>query len=117
MLMSSVVMLFISFTTVYVVRKAGETWDPASNGYVSHWVSLSLPLRILLLNTAILLLSSATLEVARRARCRMLCWLPLPTSLVFALAGITHCPGCGRRSRWGPHSSLDRSTPGGSCNR
>ena len=28
--MSSVVMLFVSFTTAYVVRKAGAVWDPAA---------------------------------------------------------------------------------------
>src|SRR5581483_11550481 len=33
---------------------------------ISNWVPLSLPLRVLLLNTGILLLSSMTLEVARR---------------------------------------------------
>jgi cytochrome c oxidase subunit 3 len=66
MLMSSVVMLFVSFTTVYVVRKAGETWDPARNNYVTNWVPLALPLQILLLNTFVLLVSSTTLEIARR---------------------------------------------------
>jgi cytochrome c oxidase subunit III len=64
--LSSVVMLFISFTTAYVVRKAGAVWDPARNDYISNWVPLNLPLRILLINTFILILSSATLEVARR---------------------------------------------------
>jgi cytochrome c oxidase subunit III len=64
--LSSVVMLFVSFTTAYVVRKAGATWDAASNNFVSNWVALTLPLRMLLLNTGILLLSSTTLEIARR---------------------------------------------------
>ncbi len=64
--LSSVVMLFVSFTTAYVVRKAGAVWDPAHNDYVSNWVPLNLPLRILLLNTFVLLLSSTTLELARR---------------------------------------------------
>ena len=64
--LSSVVMLFVSFTTAYVVRKAGAIWDPARNDYVSNWVPVTLPLRLLLLNTAVLLLSSLTLEVARR---------------------------------------------------
>ncbi|MDR3749739.1 MAG: cytochrome c oxidase subunit 3 [Acidobacteriota bacterium] len=64
--LSSVVMLFISFTTAYVVRKAGAVWDPAHNDYVSNWVPLALPLRILLFNTFVLLVSSFTLEVARR---------------------------------------------------
>lgn len=64
--MASVVMLFVSFTTAYVVRKAGATWDPARNDYTGNWVPLSLPLQALLLNTGILLLSSLTLEIARR---------------------------------------------------
>ena len=64
--LSSVVMLFVSFTTAYVVRKAGAIWDPARNDYVSNWAPLHLPIRILLLNTFVLLLSSLTLEMARR---------------------------------------------------
>ena len=64
--LSSVVMLFVSFTTAYVVRKAGAIWDPASNDYVSNWVPLTLPLRILLVDTFILLLSSVVLEFARQ---------------------------------------------------
>ena len=64
--LSSVVMLFVSFTTAYVVRKAGAIWDPASNDYVSNWVPLTLPVRLLVVNTFILLLSSFVLEFARR---------------------------------------------------
>ena len=64
--LTSVVMLFVSFTTAYVVRKAGAVWDPAHNDYISNWVPITLPVRLLLLNTFILLLSSLTLEVARR---------------------------------------------------
>ena len=64
--LSSVVMLFISFTTAYVVRKAGAVWDPARNDYVSNWAPLTLPIRILLCNTFVLLLSSFALEMARR---------------------------------------------------
>jgi len=64
--LSSVVMLFVSFTTAYVVRKAGAVWDPAHNDYVSNWAPLTLPIRILLLNTVVLVVSSFTLEIARR---------------------------------------------------
>jgi cytochrome c oxidase subunit 3 len=64
--LSSIVMLFVSFTTAYVVRKAGEVWDPARNTYTSNWVPITLPVKLLLLNTFILLLSSVTLEIARR---------------------------------------------------
>ena len=64
--LTSVVMIFVSFTTAYVVRKAGAIWDPARNEYVSDWVPTSLPIAILLANTFVLLVSSVTLEVARR---------------------------------------------------
>ncbi len=64
--LTSVVMIFVSFTTAYVVRKAGAIWDPARNEYVSDWVPTSLPVAILLVNTLVLLISSTTLEVARR---------------------------------------------------
>ena len=64
--LSSVVMLFISFTTAFVVRKAGTVWDPARNEYSSNWTPLALPIGILLLNTFVLVVSSFTLEIARR---------------------------------------------------
>jgi cytochrome c oxidase subunit 3 len=64
--LTSVVMLFVSFTTAYVVRKAGAVWDPARNDYVSNWVPITLPVKLLLLNTFVLLLSGVTLEFARR---------------------------------------------------
>ncbi len=64
--LTSVVMLFVSFTTAYVVRKAGAVWDPARNDYISNWVPITLPVKLLLLNTFLLLLSSVTLEIARR---------------------------------------------------
>ena len=64
--LSSVVMLFVSFTTAYIVRKAGAVWDPGRNDYVSNWAPLTLPLKILLFNTCVLVLSSFTLEIARR---------------------------------------------------
>ncbi len=63
--LSSVVMLFVSFTTAYVVRKAGAVWDPARNDYISNWVPVTLPVKLLLFNTFLLLFSSFTLEIAR----------------------------------------------------
>jgi len=66
LILSSVVMLFVSFTTAYVVRKVGAVWDPARNDYVTNWAPLTLPIKILLFNTFVLLLSSFTLEIARR---------------------------------------------------
>src|SRR5664279_424381 len=64
--LTSVIMIFVSFTTAYVVRKADAIWDPARSEYVSDWVPTNLPVAILLVNTLILLMSSLTLEMARR---------------------------------------------------
>ena len=53
--MASIVMLFTSLSSAYIVRAASS----------SDWQPLALP-RILLLSTALILISSGTLEAARR---------------------------------------------------
>jgi len=53
--LGSITMLFAAFTSAYIVRSAGEDWIP-----------LEVP-PILWLNTAIILLSSVAMEIARRA--------------------------------------------------
>ena len=75
--LSSIVMLFVSFTTAYVVRKAGAVWDPARNDYVSNWVPMTLPLTLLLVNTLVLALSSVALELARRRAAEDVAMSPL----------------------------------------
>src|ERR1019366_118149 len=64
--LTSVVMIFVSFTMAFVVRKAGAVWDPSRDGNVSDWVPTQLPVAILLVNTLVLLASSITLEAAPR---------------------------------------------------
>ena len=53
--LGSITMLFAAFTSAYIVRSASEDWIP-----------LEVP-PILWLNTAIILLSSVAMEIARRA--------------------------------------------------
>lgn len=53
--LGSVTMLFAAFTSAYIVRSAG-----------SDWVPLSVP-PVLWLNTAVLIASSVTMEISRRA--------------------------------------------------
>jgi cytochrome c oxidase subunit 3 len=63
-----VMILFITFTTVFVARKmAGGKYNPRSHVFESDWENVALPLQLLLLNTAVLALSSWTAERARRA--------------------------------------------------
>ena len=60
-----ILMIFVSFTSAYVVRQGLPTLDPRSNTLVRDWFALPLP-RLLILNTLVLLVSSATMEMARR---------------------------------------------------
>lgn len=65
--MAPIVILFITFTVVYLVRRGYLSFDPARNTYVREWVPVQLPWIMLLVNTGILIASSFTIEFARRA--------------------------------------------------
>jgi len=60
-----ILMLFTSFTSAYVVRQGLPTFDPRTNTMVRDWIPVKLP-GILLVNTCVLLLSTAGMELARR---------------------------------------------------
>jgi cytochrome c oxidase subunit III len=60
-----VLMLFVSFTSAYVVRQGLPTLDSRTNQLVRDWVPVKLPV-LLLVNTCVLLLSSVGMELARR---------------------------------------------------
>jgi cytochrome c oxidase subunit 3 len=64
---ASIVMLFISFTTLFVARRGAGKFDPLTGAFQSDWIPVSLPMKILLINTGVLVLSSLLVEVARRA--------------------------------------------------
>jgi cytochrome c oxidase subunit III len=63
----SIVMLFISFTTLFVARRAAGRFDPMSGGFLSDWIAVPLPITILLVNSAVLAVSSLLIEIAKRA--------------------------------------------------
>jgi cytochrome c oxidase subunit 3 len=63
---ASIVMLFISVTTLFVARRGAGKFDPLTGSFQSDWSPLALPAKILLINTAVLTLSCALVEVARR---------------------------------------------------
>src|SRR5216683_1573510 len=60
-----VLMLFVSFTSAYVVRQGLPTLDPRTNQLVLDWIPVKLP-QLLFVNTGVLLLSSVGMELARR---------------------------------------------------
>jgi cytochrome c oxidase subunit 3 len=63
--MTAIVMVFVSFSSAYVVRQGLPTFDPRTNTLVRDWFPVPLP-RLLLINTLVLLLSTITMELARR---------------------------------------------------
>jgi cytochrome c oxidase subunit 3 len=63
--LTPVLMLFVSFTSAYVVRQGLPTLDPRTNQLVRDWIPVKLP-ALLLVNTLVLLVSSVGMELARR---------------------------------------------------
>ncbi len=75
-------MVFISLTSAYIVRQGLPTFDGTSNTYVRDWGRVDLPWLLLVINTAVLLVSSVTMEFARRK-----------AALQAALAPVKSIPG------------------------
>lgn len=63
--LTGIVMIFVSFSSAYVVRQGLPTLDPHTNTLVHDWFPVQLP-GLLLVNTCVLLISSLTMELARR---------------------------------------------------
>jgi cytochrome c oxidase subunit 3 len=63
---ATVSMVFVSLTSAYVVRRGLPTFDDSSRTYFRDWGSVQLPWLLLAVNTALLLISSLTMEKARR---------------------------------------------------
>jgi cytochrome c oxidase subunit 3 len=63
--LTPILMLFVSFTSAYIVRQGLPTLDPQTNLLVKDWIPVKLP-TLLLVNTFVLLLSSLGMELARR---------------------------------------------------
>src|SRR5271166_4197774 len=74
---ATVCMVFISLTSAYIVRQGLPTFDDASNSYVHDWGEVHLPWVLLAINTALLLISSLTMELARRAAARRAALAPV----------------------------------------
>src|SRR5580704_3041813 len=68
--LTAVVMIFVSYSSAYVVRQGLPTLDPRTGTLVRDWLPLQLP-SFLLVNTLILLVSTITMELARRQSLRI----------------------------------------------
>lgn len=79
----SISMLFITMTAVFFLRESAVVIDHQTGRYVREWAQIQLPVRLLLWNTLVLLLSSGTIELARRSLAREMVLAP-----VAGIAGI-----------------------------
>lgn len=80
----SISMLFITITAVFFLRQTSVVFDQRTGQYIREWAEIQLPVRLLLWNTCILLVSSFTIELARRALARDMVLAP-----VAGIAGIS----------------------------
>jgi cytochrome c oxidase subunit III len=85
-----IVMLFVSFTSAYIVRQGLPTLDEKTHTYVRNWTPVELPIAVLLVNTGLLLLSSIAAELARRQITRQAAFAPGRS-----VPGASHVPGRG----------------------
>jgi cytochrome c oxidase subunit III len=75
--LTPVIMLFVSFTSAYIVRQGLPTLDLRTNTYVHDWLPVRLPWELLLINTVVLLASSLTMELSRRQITRQAALAPV----------------------------------------
>jgi len=75
--LTPIMMLFVAFTSAYIVRQGLPTFDPNTNTVVHDWVPVRLPTLLFLVNTCVLLLSSVTIERARRQLARQVALEPV----------------------------------------
>jgi len=62
----SVTILFAALTAAYVFRLVGGRYDQDTHRQIQDWIPLKLPYLQMWINSLVLVLSSATLEMARR---------------------------------------------------
>jgi cytochrome c oxidase subunit III len=74
---ATICMVFVSLTSALIVRRGLPTFDDASRTYFRDWGGVPLPWLLLAINTAILIISSLTMEGARRAIARRAALAPV----------------------------------------
>ncbi len=88
-------MLFVSLTSAYDVRRGLPTFDDSSRTYFRDWGEVQLPWVLLVINTGILLISSLTMEGARRAIARRAALAPVQSIPGVSLGEERHFPWLG----------------------
>jgi cytochrome c oxidase subunit 3 len=93
--MTPIVMLFISFTAVYLIRRGFLSLDLNDTAYIRTWVPVRLPWAWLLANTAVLIVSSITIDLARRKITREAALAPVQSIPGISLGDERHFPWLG----------------------
>ena len=93
--LTAVIMLFVGFTSALLVRKGLPSFDAQTNTYSRDWVAINLPWALLWMNTVVLLLSSVTMEFARRAITRQAALAPVKSIPGVSLGDETKFPWLG----------------------
>lgn len=90
--MTPILMLFISFSAVYLIRRGSLNFDLSSPGYIQTWIPVRLPWTLLLVNTAVLIVSSITIDMARRGITREAALAPVRSIPGVSLGDERHFP-------------------------
>jgi cytochrome c oxidase subunit 3 len=90
--MTPILMLFISFTAVYLIRREFLASDLNGAAHIPSWIPVRLPWTLLFANTAILLASSVTIEFARRVITREAALAPVQSIPGVSLGDERHFP-------------------------
>src|SRR5258708_21341122 len=90
--MTPILMLFVSFTAVYLIRRGFLSLDVSQTSYVRTWVPVRLPWILLFVNTAILIVSSITIDRARRETTRAAALAPVQSIPGISLGDERHFP-------------------------
>jgi cytochrome c oxidase subunit III len=93
--MTPVFMLFLSFTAVYLVRRGFLSVNVDDAAYIRSWVPVRLPWMLLLANTAVLIASSITIDLARREITRAAALAPVQSIPGISLGEERHFPWLG----------------------
>ena len=93
--MTPILMLFISFSVAYLLRRGYLTFDPSSSSYARTWLPIHLPWITLIVNTSVLIASSVTMEFARRHITREAALAPVRSIPGVSLGDERHFPWLG----------------------
>jgi cytochrome c oxidase subunit 3 len=75
--MAPILMLFISFSVAYLIRRGYVSFDVSTDTYIRTWLPIRLPWAVLFVNTVILTVSTMTIDLARRAITREAALAPI----------------------------------------